>query len=50
LICAVLIAVVLAALIGGVERAFTSAMWTLTYREMIRQADQPAALAEPGDL
>ena len=30
-----LIAVVLVALIGSVERAFTSAMWTLAYREMI---------------
>ena len=50
LICAVLIAVVLAALIGGVERAFTSAMWTLAYREMTRQADQPATPVKPGDL
>jgi hypothetical protein len=39
-----LIATILAAVIGSVVNTFTSATWTLAYREMARRIDQPAAV------
>ena len=39
-----LIAIILGALIGSLVNTFTSATWTLAYREMARRTDQPAAV------
>ena len=39
-----LIAMLLGALIGSVIQTFTSATWTLAYREMTRRADEAAAV------
>jgi hypothetical protein len=48
--CGGLIAMVLGALIGSVVNTFTSATWTLAYREMIHRGDQPAAVVQPAEL
>jgi hypothetical protein len=45
--CGGLVAMVLAALIGSLVNTFTSATWTLAYREMVRRTDQPAAVVQP---
>jgi len=48
--CGGLVAIVLGALIGSVVNTFTSATWTLAYREMTRQTPQPAAVtAQPAE-
>jgi len=39
-----LIAMIVGALIGSVINTFTSATWTLAYREMVRRTDEPAAV------
>jgi fucose permease len=39
-----LIAIILGALIGSVINTFTSATWTLAYREMVRRTDETAAV------
>lgn len=39
-----LIAMILGALIGSVINTFTSATWTLAYREMVRRTDETAAV------
>lgn len=39
-----LIAMILSALIGSVINTFTSATWTLAYREMVRRTDETAAV------
>jgi len=44
-----LIAFVLWALISSVVNTFTSATWTLAYREMVRRTDQPAAVVQPAE-
>jgi len=48
--CGGLVAIVLGALIGSVVNTFTSATWTLAYREMTRRTDQAAAVtAQPAE-
>jgi hypothetical protein len=49
LCCGGVLAFIVAALIGAIIETFTSATWTLAYREMTGLAEQPAAepIAEP---
>ncbi len=48
--CGGLFAIVLGALIGSVVNTFTSATWTLAYREMTRRTDELAAVVQPAEL